>query len=231
MEPGTAVVVDNRQVAAIPFLLRNLLENLPANWSIQFIHSAANIEWLRTEIAKLDAAAARIQLRELPEEKFRLEEYNRLLKSREFYEGIPTELFLIVQLDGMICAPHKDLLNKFTKYDYVGAPWSHRKGIGNGGFSLRRKSKILTFIDTCPPNDDAPEDGYFADGCKGVRLAVPSDEVAREFSIESVYAPRSFGVHNAWYFHPDKLEALEAQCPGIRELQRLNREAKAKKDW
>ena len=45
---------------------------------------------------------------------------------------------------------NKDIINDFLEYDYVGAPWiitaytftKNCSYIGNGGFSLRRKSKI-----------------------------------------------------------------------------------------
>ena len=43
-------------------------------------------------------------------------------------------------------------VSPFLEYDYVGAPWPPNQddnsyGVGNGGFSLRSKSKMLECID------------------------------------------------------------------------------------
>jgi len=82
--------------------------------------------------------------------------YNRLLLSLSFYKRFAKyEYMLIYQLDAYVF--RDDLLYWCTKgYDYIGAPWfenygSHESGdklweCGNGGFSLRRTSKILKIL-------------------------------------------------------------------------------------
>ena len=72
--------------------------------------------------------------------------YNNLLKNIDLYENIPTETFLIFQTDTLINPKYKHLIYEFIDYDYVGAPWSFNSQVGNGGLSLRKKSKMIDII-------------------------------------------------------------------------------------
>jgi hypothetical protein len=107
-----------------------------------------------------------------------------------------------------------------TCYDYVGSPW-RTGGVGNGGLSLRKKSAILKKLRTCPPPERDAEDGFLWGICAGAPLKKPNEVEAREFGIESVYSPKSWGIHKAWHHLPNKMDELEAQCPGIKELKSL----------
>lgn len=67
-------------------------------------------------------------------------QYN-LFFVEELNKYIDTEFCLTVQHDGFIIDPSRWNVN-FTKYDYIGAPWTDNKEkncVGNGGFSLRSK--------------------------------------------------------------------------------------------
>lgn len=221
----TAVIVEPRQHKSMEFVLRNFLTNLEANWAVLVFHGNQNKEWLETMInGPLAEFKSRISLSNLGVDNLEYPEgYNTLLTSKEFYEKIPTEIFLVFQTDSMICPQHKGLLYKFLKYDYVGAPWGHAPdlGVGNGGLSLRRKSKMLQVIEKCPPRPPREnEDIYFARSCAAAPLNRPSFEEAKEFSIENVMAPRSFGLHQAYRGSAD---TLEQQCTGAKTLRDLEK--------
>ena len=51
---------------------------------------------------------------------------------------------MVFQTDSVICDENSKLINDYMLYDYVGAPW--KDAVGNGGFSLRRKSKALEMM-------------------------------------------------------------------------------------
>lgn len=80
--------------------------------------------------------------------------YSELLLTRKFWESFSEyEYILIYQLDCLIFKPNIiDWCNR--GFDMIGAPWSegYREdgdklwAVGNGGFSLRRVSKILDFF-------------------------------------------------------------------------------------
>ena len=83
-------------------------------------------------------------------------EYSRLLATKSvIYDHILSDIFLVFQTDSMILPANKQIINEFLNYDYVGAPWlvtnypltKNSSFIGNGGFSLRRKSKMLEIVE------------------------------------------------------------------------------------
>src|SRR4051812_48987963 len=80
--------------------------------------------------------------------------YNRLMLSGNFYKTFEAwDYILIYQLD---CLVFSDQLSQWCLrgYDYIGSPWFESedepeegfKGVGNGGFSLRRVSAFLSVI-------------------------------------------------------------------------------------
>jgi hypothetical protein len=123
----------------------------------------------------------------------------------------------------MICSAGASLLSNFIKYDYAGAPWAAQKSVGNGGFSLRRKTAMMNVLGKCKNGAMDHEDGFFSGGCEGARPSKPSLEEAETFSVETIFnGKQPFGVHKAWYHMPDKTSELEALCTGYTELMRLN---------
>lgn len=221
--PYTGVIVEPRKTPALPYVLKNFLENMGTEWNVQIFHSTSNEAWLKGLIEKdFSSYKARIQLTSLEKPSMTRDDYSNMLKTVEFYEKIPTEVFLIFQTDSLICGPHKDLWKKFMKYEYVGAPWTDGK-VGNGGFSLRKKSKIIEFIKKNGANDKV-EDNYFARPHGSMTLYMPTHEEAKEFSVETVYHDKSFGIHKPWGYLQGDMDKIEAQCPGVRELERLYNE-------
>jgi hypothetical protein len=219
----TAVIVEPRQHKALEFVLHNVLTNLSKQWNVVLMHGNKNAEYIDNIIRKLAEHKSRIQLINLNVDNLTMSEYNALLTSTSFYEKIPTETFLIFQTDSMICPNDNKLIDNYLNYDYVGAPWAHHnQEVGNGGFSLRKKSKALQKIKNCPYNGEN-EDLYFSsDKCEG--LLKPDFDEAKLFSNESIYTNHSFGVHKVWnIFSPDDLKAKIKNCDGLNTLIQLNK--------
>jgi hypothetical protein len=122
-------------------------------------------------------------------------------------------MFLIFQTDSIILKENKEKIYDYLEYDYVGAPWPFiNNEIGNGGFSLRRKSKMLEIIEKCPyinidinfinhdiiKKDYDNEDVYFSLLCPIVNVKKPTYEDALIFSSESIWNDKSFGIHKVW---------------------------------
>lgn len=225
-EKYTAVIVEPREHAALEFVLTNFLENLPENWDILVMHGTKNHKFVEHIIdEKLAGYKSRIRLHDLQVENLTIQKYNELLVSREFHDAIPTEIFMVFQTDTMICKESGVQLNEFVKYDYMGAPMPHLDGlVGNGGLSLRKKSKMLEIIEKCKYNGQDPEDYYYANACKEVELSKPNRETASRFSNEGEYSETSFGVHKPWgSMTPGDLVKKQAKCKGLDTLIKLNR--------
>jgi hypothetical protein len=132
-------------------------------------------------------------------------EYSALIASKSFHDYIPTEMFLVFQVDTMIMSKYAYLVNVFLQYDYVGAPWMwpwsvSGEAVGNGGFSLRRKSKMLEILEKVPYPYGQGEDCYFSTAhLHGpVQVNKPSGEQAKLFSVEQTFSEVTFGTHKPW---------------------------------
>jgi hypothetical protein len=117
---------------------------------------------------------------------------------------------------------NKNLLNDFLSYDYVGAPWKNGM-VGNGGLSLRRKSKMIEICEKVNPNCARCDDVYFS--CQTiVPLNKPSYQEAKLFSIETVFHETSFGIHACWkYLNKYEMNYLLNKYPDIAILIELNK--------
>jgi len=213
--------VEPRKHKALSFVITNALENLPDKWNIIIMHGNLNKDYVFNIIDELSQYKDRMTAINLNVDNLTISEYNDLLTSKEFYEKIPTEIFLIFQTDSVICDENKHLLDDFMIYDDVGAPW--KDAVGNGGFSLRRKSKTLETISKCKRgNDKENEDIFFANPC--INIYKPSIEKAKLFSTESIYSSQSFGVHKPWaYLNDEEMNHKIEKCRSLKALWELNK--------
>lgn len=236
----TAVIIEPRRHPALQFVLKNFLENLDERWNFLVFHGTENEQWLRDMLeTHFIFYKDRICLKSLGVDNITWKEYNKLYSTAAFIEQIPTDHFLTFQVDTMICPSEKNIIYDFINYDYVGAPWLKSKNnspiiycdkykvaydgkVGNGGLSLRRKSKLLEIINNFPYKDDMPEDGYYCVYNHIVNLNRPSYKDAQLFSMETTFSPRCFGLHKAWLFQDDHIKEIESRFPGYKELIRLN---------
>ena len=199
----TAVIVEPRKHKALPYVLENFLNNLSDDWSFIIFHGNLNLEFITKIInVELSNHRHRISLKKVNIDNLTTNEYSNLLKyNKDFYNCIPTEIFLIFQTDSIIFEKNKNIINYFLHYDYVGAPWSRapynkNECVGNGGLSIRKKSKMLEIMDKQGKNE-YPEDVYFS--CyESILIHKPSSNDASFFSIEEVFSEVSFGCHKPW---------------------------------
>jgi hypothetical protein len=176
----SAVIIEPRSHPALEFVLNNFTTNLNDDWGFIIFHGNLNYNYIINIITKIPNYNIRIKLINLNVDNLTIEMYNNLLKNINLYENIPTETFLIFQTDTLINPKYKDLIYEFIDYDYVGAPWISNGNVGNGGLSLRKKSKMIEIIkkkkyyleingrtfelnrDTYEPNINLNEDIYFS---------------------------------------------------------------------
>ena len=117
----TAIIVEPRKHRALDFVLGNFLENLDGRWRIIVFHGTENEAFVKDIIAAKQTD--RITTANIKRSNLTKEEYSAYMMSTEFLYRVPTEIFLIFQTDSMICSEQKNTLDRFLKYDYVGAPW------------------------------------------------------------------------------------------------------------
>ena len=219
----TAIIVEPRKHKALEYVLNNFLENLDDKWNIILFHGNLNEDYSKDIIYK-NKHKNRIKLINLKVDNLTISDYSNLFYSKDFYNYIPTEIFLVFQTDTIICSQYKDYIYKFIEYDYVGAPWKDGR-VGNGGLSLRKKSKMLEILNKCSLTDIVPEDRMYEDkffsiSCNKVTNYKPTFEKAKEFSIETVLNDKSFGLHKAYAYQD--IDIICKWCPEIIKLKELN---------
>lgn len=235
----TAIIVEPRKHPALHFVLDNFLNNLSDEWNIIIFHGNNNLNYINNIIDNnLTKYIHRISKINLNVDNLTLNEYNHLFKHNPFiYDNIPTETFLVFQTDTMIFPKYKDFINEFLHYDYVGAPIIDRisynnstnetelipvQYVGNGGLSLRKKSKMLEIMFTeghLEEKKHLPEDLFFS-GPSIVNINKPSGIEAQRFSIETFLCEKTFGCHKSWAYMDN--QRLFDTFPEIIPLYELN---------
>jgi len=216
----TAIIVEPRNHKALPFVVNNVIDNLSNDWNVIIFHGNMNINYVNNIVK----TSNRIKLHNLNVDNFTRNEYSRLLMTKSFYDNIPTEIFLIFQTDSMIFSKNKNYINRFLQYDYVGAPWPHLNNqIGNGGFSLRKKSKMIEILEKekIPDDPNYPEDLFFALP-KNVSLYKPSIEEAKYFSFECEFFSDTFACHQPWIINKEVVLSHNPDAAKLFELNDIN---------
>ena len=234
----TAIMVEPRKHRALEFVLQNFTENLNEDWNFIIYHGKTNEKMLKDIVSRLSANVQnRITLINLNVKNLNIKQYSTMFFCPTFYENIPTETFLIFQTDSIILKENKDKINDFLKYDYVGAPWPKTMGIwgkiavGNGGLSLRKKSKMMELlkykengIENGKHGKYVAEDKFFCGYyVPEVKIYKPTYMKAKEFSVESVFYDKPFGIHKCWWYNLNmsELEKLYKLYPEIKILKDL----------
>lgn len=236
----TAVIVEPRKHKALPFVLQNFTENLNEDWNFIIYHGTQNESMVKSIISTFsESVKSRITLINLKVKNISVAEYSTMFFCPTFYDNIPTETFLIFQTDSMILKENKDKIYDFMKYDYVGAPWPKtldilgKMGVGNGGLSLRKKSKmveLLQYKERGIVNNDGLYGKYVAEDQFFCGYYVPEVNVykptyikAREFSVEAEYYDSPFGIHKCWYFLKNSkiYQTFIQKYPEISSLEKL----------
>ena len=129
---------------------------------------------------------------------------SELMTSVEFWSSDQAEHVFIFQMDSVFCSNSPYRVTDFLHDDYVGAVWSeyianksqHGIRVGNGGFSLRTRSKIIKLLTRLPYNRTVhgDEDIYYGEHLFRVGGRVAPVHVARRFSGSFEY-DNSMGLH------------------------------------
>jgi len=216
----TVVFIEPRKHKALAYVIKNALDNI--DWPILFFHGTENLEYLQNTLQTFpEDQRKRITFRTLGVPNLSAHEYSRLLTDPNFYRSLPAEICLFMQCDSMII-PHpnnRKNIYKFLIYDYVGAPFlgdanepHSSKGVGNGGFSLRRRSAMIELLEAHPWPNGGNEDLHISKYAKNK----PTLLEALDFSTESLLWGSSFGLHAPWKCI--QMQHLERVFPFIHEL-------------
>ena len=210
-----AVIVEFRILPHIEFIIRNAIQKLGRKWSYTIICGNLNYNLCKNIASSI---SKNINIIKLDCDNMTQQEYSDFLMTKEFWNLLHGEKILIYQEDSLI---FKYNIQDFMNYDFVGAPFVKESDdtpnkVGNGGLSLRTKTKMIEVIDNCPISNlklgsstkeymnirnliSPPEDVYFSKNLQEFNIGDVCDwDTAFQFSSESVFNPNSFGCHRIW---------------------------------
>jgi hypothetical protein len=194
-----SVLIESRNFPHVEFTIRNTIYKLGEGWSHSVLCTNNNYQLIK-EIC--DNISPLIKIIKLPYGNLDIDNYNKLLYSKFFWNLFVGEKILIYQEDSCI---FNNNISDFLDYDYIGAPWltnyeTNTYHVGNGGLSLRSKSIMLQIIDKF--KGYSPEDLFFTKNMLDHNIGKLADyETAKRFSIENIYYDGKdgpFAGHNFW---------------------------------
>ena len=185
-----ALLMEFRALPHVEVVLRHAMRQLGPTWAHTIVCGPDNESCMRA------LAPPGVDVLCLPRcRNMTLAAYNRLLTSVAFWQAIEGENILIHQEDSFMFKA--DNLERFLSYDYVGAPW-HNGQVGNGGFSLRKRSAMLRLCRAHPPVH-VPEDLHFHRLFRLHKSHVAPWSVARQFAVENVAFNDAVAGHQWWW--------------------------------
>ena len=209
-------LIEFRVLPHIEFLVRNTMLKLPS-WKHTIICGNINHSYINKIFGNLDI---NINIIKLDIDNLLPSDYSKLLMTENFWENFTGDKLLLYQEDTYLF--NADNIADFLSYDYVGASWpigqdDNAYGVGNGGFSLRDKNKMIECIRKVDPNKDLkignstlnymrntnstfiPEDVFFSKSLIDFNIGtVASRTVADKFSQETQKCVNTVGGHNFW---------------------------------
>ena len=208
------VIIEPREHPLLIKVIKNfmyLLQN--KGWGLIIIHGSDNQKFLKTHLKE----KKNVKYVNLFVSNLDIQQYNYIMTNLSLWECIKKigcKHSLIFQSDTLLL---KDNVDDFLQYDFVGAPWClvwyDIQGGYNGGLSLRNVDTMIDIIQnglpvTFPNDVLVNEDIYFAFHMDKNRekYTLPDRDIAKTFSVETVYYEDPTGMHQP---HKDKFPSKE----------------------
>jgi hypothetical protein len=133
-------------------MIQNALNNIPDDWVVQIFYTTTGQSQHGLDInpgIRKWVNSGKVVLSPIPD-------YVLVVKKKRFemmfdtwiWESMLAEKVLIFGGNSVICSNSPWTFLNFTQFDYIGAPWDFKKGVGgDGGISLRSKSAMLAAIE------------------------------------------------------------------------------------
>jgi hypothetical protein len=189
-----SIIIESRIIINFEQILKNHIyflnkNNKDVKWGLQIFHSEENEIYVKNIVKDWENVVLnRIEIEDITKEI-----YSELLKSIKFWELVKGEIILSFQTDSLLLRSN---IEEFLDYDFIGAPWSKPKEgkfVGNGGLSIRNKSKTIEYLKKYENEEGVWEDIFFVKHLEDYQL--PDILTAMKFSVEDIFYPYPIGLH------------------------------------
>ncbi|KAL8646980.1 MAG: hypothetical protein Q9210_005825 [Variospora velana] len=221
-----ATIIEDRPLANLVPLILAFSAVLGPTWPIRIFHTPHNTK-LFTDSPSITRLieSNQVTLRLLPPGlKFNSHELVSVFFTTPWiWENLaPAKHVLVFQADAILCANSHRTADDFLEYDFIGAPIKTDSGYNyNGGLSIRNREKMLQILQNWTRPAGQFEDQWYAARLRELppkpngepAAKLPGLEVASQFSVETIWHEKPFGVHQVTRYQPDKLDEVYTWCP------------------
>lgn len=214
------LIFENRQLPHMEYLIRSMVYRLKDDWNHTVICTDSNYNYIKLMCNLIHPG---IRVLNVGSMEINQNSFNNMLLTVDFWEQINGEKILVYQQDADI---YHNNIDEFLVWDWIGAPWpddsdNNSLNVGNGGFNLRSKSKLIdclnhihpgdlplypgtrsymdgkTYLGT--PMDYPPEDVYYSKTMIDYKLGkVATKDISMKFSNETYNTSGALGGHQYW---------------------------------
>ncbi|KUI63183.1 hypothetical protein VP1G_10304 [Cytospora mali] len=168
--------------------------------------------------------AGRIEVRFLPADTqlSNSQAVSKFLASPWIWEQVQAaKRVLLFQSDSILCSKSEATVEDYFRYDLIGAPIAEQYGQGyNGGLSVRNPRVFLEIareVDFSTSGHEFEDQFFYGEILKrGGSLA--GVEVAKTFSVETIYYETPLGYHQPQRWQPNMMNEIEDWCPEVKML-------------
>jgi hypothetical protein len=223
--PYIALIVDDRATAKLVTAVLNVLQHIPTDWKVQIFTLNKHWPFYKQSALSPFILSNRIFMTSInfPRNNMSGDDFiNLYLTSPLLWRRVRGDKVLYFQIDSAICSNSPYKLTDFLHYDFIGAPW-RVGGCCNGGFSIRSRTKILQMLESDQVRfllHEINEDGWFTSNLPRFGGIIAPIPVAKTFSVETIYHPRSFAVHKPYLVDLGKenITRICNECPEARTV-------------
>jgi hypothetical protein len=226
-----AMIVETRMLDNLVPLLLQFSTVLGPTWQVQ-LFTMENV-WVMPDSAPFRRALRQgaIQVKYLPPDTdlHKWEDVSWFWTRTWIWEQVQSATrVLTFQADSIICSKSTLTVDDFLEWDYIGAPVSpYLGGLGwNGGLSLRNPKLCLEILNGPNNNfqalwDEGHSDAFAEDRFFYLRMSelphakLPDPEVAKKFSVETIWYEWPVGYHGPRLWHKDRLADIWKYCPEV----------------
>lgn len=192
------VIVERRCHANLEFCIKNAVFFNPG-FALHIFCSKANFEFVKLICGKhLHSIHIHVTMDGLGSPAEGREEYNKMLRTRKFWEELSEEHLILFETDCYFLRPVPPTI---FAYDYVAAKWAWMPdAAGGGGLSYRKRSVMLDICDRYAREETVMQDCFASEGIAALGYKYPSVEENAKFFTESCMSEGAAGTHQWWTF-------------------------------
>lgn len=219
-----AVIIETSIIANLIPIMLHFANVLGPDWGMTLFILEENWTEPLSPVFQRALLSGRIEIRFLPEDAELTNSYGVsvfLTQPWIWEQLVEAERILLFQADSILCTKSEESVDNYFKYDFVGAPIDANYGQGyNGGLSIRNPRLFLEIVKETDflTSGEEFEDQFFYKKLKEKNAELPAEEIAKIFSVETIYYETPLGYHQPQRWQAKNMEAIESWCPEVKML-------------